>query len=71
MDLLATINTWSDVYNVTKNATTKQIGNVFEYLVKYIFLIHPEFAKFTKNVYMYNEKPIDIMRKHKLLEIDK
>jgi superfamily II DNA or RNA helicase len=79
IELLNNVKTWSDLkiglekYNTVKTKTTikKTIaGNIFEYFAKYYFLTEPTQTDLYKNVWLYNEIPLDISEKLKLPPID-
>ena len=49
--------------DASSKLTTKNKGDLFEVLCKYIFKLHPYFVHRTKNVWLYADIPIDIKRK--------
>jgi len=79
IELLDNVKTWSELkiglesYNTTKtNTTTKRTiaGNIFEYFAKYYFLTAPIQTELYKNVWLYNEIPLNISKKLKLPPVD-
>ncbi len=57
------INSFSDIYTVTKDFTNKEKGDLFEELTKYIFLYHHNYRSFTKNVWLFNDIPQSLLKK--------
>jgi predicted helicase len=55
------INSFENFYDITKPLTAKQKGDLFEELTKYIFKYHPNYQNFTKDVWLLNEVPLDIL----------
>jgi predicted helicase len=71
MDVIEKINKFSDIYDLIKDKTSHEKGQVFEFLTKYIFKYHHEFYNKTKNIWLYDEIPEFIIKKFKLPEKDK
>ena len=69
--MIQNINNFEDVYEYTKNMTSKEKGDLFEIITKYVFLVHPMYSHITKNIWLYNEIPITIKQKFKLPSKDK
>ncbi|MCJ7637061.1 MAG: DEAD/DEAH box helicase family protein, partial [Nitrososphaeraceae archaeon] len=57
------INTFNDLYIVTKDLKNKEKGDLFEELTKYIFLYHHNYKTFTKNVWLFNDIPQSLLKK--------
>lgn len=49
------INTFDDVYTVSKSLKKKQKGDLFEELTKYIFKYHHVYKNITKEIWLFNE----------------
>lgn len=64
-------NNYSSFMDKLVNMSTNEKGYMFEYLCKYVFLLHPQYQKFIQNVYLYNDIPIDLIKKLNLPEKDK
>lgn len=57
------INNFEDFYKQVKNLEAKQKGDLFEELTKYIFKYHSDYKLFTKEVWLLNEVPLNILHK--------
>ena len=64
-------SSYNDFYNKVIHLTNNEKGDQFEYLTKYLFLIHPNFINITKHIYLYSDIPYDIKNKFQLPNIDK
>ena len=64
-------SSYNDFYNKVIHLTNSEKGDQFEYLTKFLFLIHPNFINITKHIYLYSEIPYDIKGKFQLPNIDK
>lgn len=56
------INTFGNFIEITKNMKLKEKGDSFEELTKYIFQYHPQYSNFTKNVWLLNETPLELLQ---------
>lgn len=55
-------NSFSDIYTIVKSFTNKEKGDLFEELTKYIFLYHHRYRFYTKQVWLFNEIPQNVMQ---------
>src|SRR5947208_16057333 len=60
IDIINKINNFNDIYNVLKNYDEKTKGDVFELITKYIFLLHPYYKNFTKQIWLFDELSEDM-----------
>jgi superfamily II DNA or RNA helicase len=70
-DEIKKIGKFNDIYDICKKYTTKEKGDLFELITKYIFLVHPNYKNITKNIWLYDEIPHDLVKKFKLPSKDK
>ncbi|MCJ7637155.1 MAG: hypothetical protein MUO21_06660, partial [Nitrososphaeraceae archaeon] len=70
-NVLPKINTFDDFYNINKDHKNKQTGDFFEIITKYIFLLHNYYKNITKQVWLYDEIPYDLIKKLGIPEKDK
>lgn len=52
---ISSINTFDDIYTISKPLTKKQKGDLFEELTKYIFKYHHTYRNITKEIWLFNE----------------
>ena len=71
MDILLTCHNYNELICILQNKTKKEKGDIFELLTKYIFLIHSEYKNKTKNIWLYNDIPNNIIKKFNLPIKDK
>ena len=71
METILKLNKFSDIYKAIKSKENKEKGDVFEILTKYIFLVHPNYINFTKNIWLYDDIPDKIKKQFKLPDKDK
>ena len=71
MDVLLLLTKFSDIHSGLKNKKSKEKGDVFELLTKFIFLVHPNYCHKTKNIWLYDNIPLKIKQKYKLPDKDK
>jgi hypothetical protein len=71
LETILSIDHFDDLYDAVEDKTTKQKGDIFEIITKYLFLIHPSFCIKTKNIWLYDEIPLSIQKKFKLPPKDK
>lgn len=69
--MFSQINKFSDIYEITKKFNTKQKGDFFEIITKYIFILHPNYCNITKNIWLYEDIPIKYAKKFNLPTQDK
>jgi hypothetical protein len=62
-DEIKKISKFNDIYDICKKYTTKEKGDLFELITKYIFLVHPNYKNITKNIWLYDEIPHDLLKK--------
>lgn len=70
-DIITEIETFDDIYDLTKFLSSKEKGDVFEHVVYYALSIHPNFKNMTKEIWLYDDIPRDIAEKYKLPSKDK
>jgi len=57
------INTFNSIYDITKDLSNKEKGDLFEEFTKYIFIYHPYYKNITQFIWLYNEIPNDVIEK--------
>jgi predicted helicase len=57
------MNTFDDFHEKINNLEAKQKGDLFEELTQYIFKYHPNYRLFTKEIWLLNEVPLNILKK--------
>ena len=65
------INTFNSIYDITKDLSNKEKGDLFEELTKYIFIHHPYYKNITHSIWLYNEIPNNITEKLNISSKDK
>lgn len=53
--IISKVNVFSDIADNLKDMPTKNIGDFFEYLTKFLFLIHPFYANSVSKIWLYKE----------------
>jgi predicted helicase len=71
IDIITKLNKFSDIYENISHLDAKQKGDVFEILTKYIFLVHHEYCKKTKNIWLYDDIPTKFVKNFNLPPKDK
>jgi len=61
-NILPKLKTFKDLYKIRQRYNNKQIGNVFEIITKYVFLLHPQYTLQTQNIWLYDEVPYYILK---------
>lgn len=69
--ILPKLHTFADFYKIDNIYTSKQIGDFFEIITKYIFILHPYYKSFTKNIWLYDEIPYNLFKELNIPEKDK
>jgi superfamily II DNA or RNA helicase len=69
-EIVPNLSSFDDFYVLVNNFTTKEKGDMFEWLTKYIFLLHPVYKTETKNIWLYEEMPHNLQQKHNLPKKD-
>jgi predicted helicase len=69
-DILPKLNTFNDFYAIN-NYTKKQIGDFFEIITRYIFLIHYYYKPIIKNIWLYDEIPFYLFDEFNIPKKDK
>lgn len=60
-DILPKLNTFDDFYKIN-GYTTKQIGDFFEIITKYIFLLHDNYKLIVDKVWLYDQIPNNLFK---------
>lgn len=55
------IDSFEDFYKITSKLDNKEKGDLFEELTKYIFMYDPYYKTITKQIWLYNEIPNDVL----------
>jgi superfamily II DNA or RNA helicase len=69
--ILQGITSFNEFKNKLSNLNSKEKGDCFEELTKKIFISHPNYSTFTKNIYLQKEIPLSITKKLNLPLTDK
>jgi len=65
------LNVFNDFYEITKKYKNKEKGDFFEIITKYIFQHHYYYKNITKNIWLYDEIPIDLFAELNIPNKDK
>ncbi|ARF11158.1 superfamily II helicase [Klosneuvirus KNV1] len=60
-DILPKLNTFDDFYKIN-GYTTKQIGDFFEIITKYIFMLHDNYKLIVDKVWLYDQIPNNLFK---------
>lgn len=71
MNYFEKINQFDDIYNVTKNLSKKEKGDLFELLTYYLFKLDPRLNNNLQNIWLYSNIPILIKKNLQLPMKDK
>jgi len=71
VNVVQNIKTFDDVYEITKNMTNKEKGDLFELITLYLFKLSPILNNNLENIWMYNDIPTLIKKNLSLPDKDK
>ena len=57
IEILPQLNKFTDFYKISRRYENKQVGDFFEIITKYIFILHYYYKNTTKNIWLYSEIP--------------
>jgi len=69
-DILPKLNTFDDFYKIN-GYTTKQIGDFFEIITKYIFMLHCNYKSIVDKVWLYDQIPNHLFQELNIPNRDK
>ena len=70
-NILHKLNNFQDIYEIYKNLSNKQKGDIFEIITYFIFKLHPNYKNITKNIYLFSDIPDYLLKKLNIPDKDK
>lgn len=70
-NILQKLNKFEDIYEISKNLSNKQKGDIFEIITYFIFRLHPNYKNITKNIYLFCDIPPHLLKNLNIPDKDK